>query len=66
MNDSNSVIIRKTYDDFAKGNILRYLQSSTRASRGTFPVMARYQATMPATIRSEASFNADGAFRRRV
>src|SRR5260221_4987881 len=41
---------------------LRCLRSSTRASLGTFPGVVRYQATIPATIRSEASFNARWSF----
>ena len=63
MVDLNSVIIRKAYEDFAVGNIPRFSRFSTPASHGTFPVIVPYQATIPVTIRSEASFNARWSFR---
>ena len=62
MSDLNSVIVRKAYEDFAQGNIPSVFAVFAQASHGTFPVIVRYQATIPATIRSEASFNARWSF----
>jgi hypothetical protein len=62
MTTSNATVIRKAYADFAQSNIPAVLQPSIQALFGMFLVIVSYQATIPGTIRSAASFNAPWSF----